>query len=66
MRSNYSCIMGGKNINNFLRGCGELPTPLLTVNQLGCTSPLPTVNPVGGVLQHPCTVPVYKLLFIRQ
>ncbi len=46
--------------------CGELPTPLLTVNQLGCTSPLPTVNPVGGVLQHPCTVPVYKLLFIRQ
>jgi hypothetical protein len=30
--------------------CGELPTPLLTVNQLGCTSPLPTVNPVGGVL----------------
>ncbi len=46
--------------------CGELPTPLLTVNQLGCTSPLPTVNPVGGVLHHPCTVPVYKLLFIRQ
>ncbi len=24
----------------------------------------PTVNPVGGVLHHPCTVPVYKLLFI--
>jgi hypothetical protein len=33
-----------------LEVCGELPTPLLTVNQLGCTSPLPTVNPVGGVL----------------
>jgi hypothetical protein len=40
--------------------------PCWPSDQLGCTSPLLTVNPVGGVLHHPCTVPVYKLLLIRQ